>query len=54
VLPRAFREPHLLAFFPRRQASRSRRSCLWWRLGRMLSAFFLLTLAVLLGLRPLA
>jgi hypothetical protein len=54
VLPRTFREPHFQAFVPRREPLRLLRPSLWWRLGRLLSGFFLLVVAVLVGLRPLA
>jgi hypothetical protein len=54
VLPRTFREPHFLAFFPRREALRSLRPGVWWRLGRLLSGLLLLLVAVLVGLRPVA
>ena len=52
VFPRTFREPHSLAFFPRREPLRSLRPSLWWRLGRLLSGFFLLVLAVVVGVLP--
>lgn len=54
VFPRTFREPHFLAFFPRREPVRSLRPSVWWRLGRLLSGLLLLVIALLAGLRPVA
>ena len=54
VFPRSFREPHLLAFLPRREPRRALRPGLWWRLGRLLSGLVLLMVAVLAGVRPAA
>lgn len=54
VFPRAFCEPHFLAFFPRREPRRSLRPKFGWRLSRLLRGLVLLVIAVLAGLRPVA